>query len=151
MPRFDQAYITHIVEKLGTLGLDAKPLWGTMNRAQVLGHLNATVCYTLGQGKEMPFKGNWKSRRVFKPLILNGIVAIPKGVKIPRPPGVGKEQMFPDATLEQLQASLEVALQQFRSGAVQPRMHPFFGMLTGREWARFHVAHFTHHMKQFGV
>ncbi|WP_223267225.1 DUF1569 domain-containing protein [Polaribacter sp. IC073] len=34
---------------------------------------------------------------------------------------------------------------------VQSENHPFFGELDFEYWQKFHVKHFTHHFKQFGL
>ena len=149
MPVLDKALAERIVTQLGGVAEDQKPLWGTMTPAQVRGHLMMVVRYTLGEGPEIPFKGNWKTKNIFKHLILNGIVEIPHNIKLPRQKD-GQPAPVPEATLEELEEALTRYMEAHSTQADLPtRTHPFFGPLTPREWLRFHVAHFRHHLKQF--
>jgi oxepin-CoA hydrolase/3-oxo-5,6-dehydrosuberyl-CoA semialdehyde dehydrogenase len=151
MPRLDQDFAKRAIDSVGSIAPDAKPLWGKMNRAQLYGHLHLAVGYSLGHGPDMPFKGNWKSKMIFRPLILSGLVSIPKGVKLPAPKGMKTPPPPAEATLEEMTATINAFVAAAKSGSVSRRMHPFFGELSGPEWQQFHAAHFKHHMKQFGV
>ncbi|MBI1317702.1 MAG: DUF1569 domain-containing protein [Candidatus Hydrogenedens sp.] len=151
MPRLDQTLADRAIAGLESLPEDVKPLWGKMNRAQLYGHLNVTLLYCMGKGPDMPFKGNWKSRMLFRPLILSGMVSIPKGVKLPAPKGMKTPPPPPEATMEELAGTIRAFVAASKTGDLQRRMHPFFGELSGPEWQQFHAAHFKHHLKQFGV
>lgn len=149
--RFDQAYADWMLGRLAELPADAQPRWGKMNVAQLIGHLNMVLRYSMGDGPEMPFKGNWKSRVLFRPLILNQIVQIPKGVKIPRPPGA-KEAPVYEADLDTLRETAGRYLARVAAGDLPAtRTHPFFGGLSPEAWRKFHAAHCGHHLRQFGV
>lgn len=150
MPKLDAALAEKIVSRMSTLSEDTRPQWGKMTPAQMRGHLRMVVEYTMGNGKEIPFKGNWKSRMIFRPLILNGIVPIPHNIKVPRQKD-GSEVPTPDATVEELQSTLKRYVEAVAAGKLSPRTHPFFGLLSAAEWQKFHAAHFKHHMTQFGV
>lgn len=150
--RFDRAYADWMLERLAGLAPDAAPLWGTMRGSQCVGHLNQVLRYSLGDGPDMPFKGNWKSRVVFRPLIVNQFVQIPKGIRMPRPVGAKQAPVIPDLEVETLRETVERYLAAVSSGALPAtRMHPFFGPLDGGTWQKFHVAHCGHHLRQFGV
>ncbi len=150
MPKLDAAMVQKIYSDLSKLSEDTKPQWGKMNVAQMRGHMMMAVQYSLGVGNEMPFKGNWKSRNIFKPLILSGLVAIPKGVKLPKQKD-GTDAPMPLTSLEELKATLDEFVAKASAGQSPTRMHPFFGPLAPGEWQKFHVAHFKHHLTQFGV
>ena len=151
MPKLDSALAARIIPALQGISADATPLWGKMNRPQMYGHVRATLRYPMGQGPDMPFKGNWKSRWIFRHMILGGIVEIPKGIKLPAPKGAAEPPAPPEATFDELRETIEEFVAKGEAGELQHRMHPFFGMLNNSDWQRFHVAHTKHHMKQFGV
>lgn len=148
MPALNQSISNRILEQLKKLAPQTKPLWGTMTPAQMIGHLNTGVKYTMGEGSEMPFKGNWKTRYIFKHILLHGIKEIPHNIKLPKAKS-GKDVTKSEATTDELTATLEKYLSELDGGDLPTRTHPFFGPLTAKEWQKFHHAHFMHHMKQF--
>ncbi len=151
MERFDDTFAKTVVTRFGELAEDATPQWGTMSKAHVIGHLEKVLCYTLGQGPEMPFRGNFMTRNVFRHLVLFGLREIPHNIRVPRPEGVTKEQFFPSATIEELATTIDTYLAAIPTGTLATRIHPFFGPLNTRAWQRFHRLHFIHHMKQFDL
>lgn len=153
MPEFDHAFMEQTLDRLRRLSPDAKPLWGQMNQSQLVGHLNIVLKHTMGDsGVQIPFKGNFVSKNFFKHLILHDIIPIPKGIKVPRPVGMKEMPPPPEATLEELRATMQEYLDRKEQKKLPAEsMHPFFGPLTPKQWARFHRAHFKHHLKQFGV
>jgi len=151
MPRLDKDLAPKFIAAFESIPEDAQPLWGEMNRPQLYGHINTVMRYCEGQGPDMPFRGNWKSRWIFRPLILSGLVKIPKGVKLPRPKGMKEMPPPPEATMEELRDSILRFVQAAEQGEIPPRMHPFFGLLSGPEWQQFQAAHTKHHLRQFGV
>lgn len=151
MKKFDQAFGNIVKERMAALPEDAKPQWGSMSRDQLFGHLNKTLLYTFGEGPEMPFRGTLKTRLLFRYVILFGIKEIPHNVKLPRPDGVSEEQLFPKATFGDLKETIDRYVESTTQAALSTRMHPFFGPFSPSNWQRFHLLHFTHHMKQFGI
>lgn len=151
MAGLNRVMAEQIVRKLEALPPDRVPAWGTMSVPQVLGHLRAVLMYTMGHFPDMPNKGNWKSRILFKPLIISGIKAIPRGIRMPRPKGVKEMPPPPEASPGELLETLHEYLERYERGELSGRMHPFFGVLSAKQWNKFHVAHFRHHMTQFGV
>jgi hydroxymethylglutaryl-CoA reductase len=151
MAIFDQTFAEKVKERVATLDEDVQPVWGTMDRGKLFGHLNKTVQYTIGGGPEIPFKGNFKTKHIFRHVVLFGFKEIPRGIRLPRPEGVPEEQLFPVSDLQELTDSIDQYLEAVKKGGLPTRMHPFFGPLSPKGWQRFHVAHFTHHLKQFGI
>lgn len=151
MKTFDRAFCEELFSRLESLPEDAKPKWGTMNRGQLIAHFANTLRYTLGEGPELPFKGNLMSRTVFKFLILNGFRKIPHNIRLPRPAEVPKEQWFQEGPLEALREAIDAYLVAEAEGKLATRIHPFFGPLTAKEWRKLHRQHFVHHMKQFDI
>ena len=152
MPRrMTRQYADETIQRLTTLPPDVTPQWGTSTLPQIIGHLTDTVRYTMGAGPDLPFKGNWKTRALFRPLIINQIVAIPRNVRIPRPDGKKGTITFRDGDIASLRASLDEYLARVEAGDLPSRMHPYFGLLPPASWRKFHIAHFTHHLRQFGA
>ena len=151
MPALDAPMADKILAQLATLPADVTPAWGKMNRAQLYGHLNAVIAYSTGKGPEMPFRGNFKTRNIFRPLAVNGWVRLPRNVRLPRPAGAKETPPPPEATLEEFEATLRNYVARLHDGDLPSRTHPFFGVLNPAEWSRFHWNHFRHHMEQFGV
>lgn len=150
MQSLDRRLATEFAEKLARIPEDQKPLWGKMNRAQLYGHLEMVLRYTMGEGQPLPYRGKWIYRHVFRHLVVNGILEFPHNVRLPRPKGE-KEPVPPVATLEDLKQTLNAYVSAAEGGTLPARQHPFFGELSGRAWQKFHVGHFKHHLKQFGV
>ena len=151
MKKIDRKIAAKIIERFGTLPQDVKPGWGKMNRDQLFGHLALVMRHMLGQTPPLPFKGNWVTQNVFRHLVVNGIVEIPHNVRLPRPKGADKNIEPPTCALEDLERALNEYLDGIENGSLPQAMHPFFGNLTVDEWRRFNIAHFKHHLKQFGV
>lgn len=103
----------------------------------------------MGEYPPLPSRANWRSRWVFRPLILHGLVAIPRNVRLPRQHGTASS--MPEGSLDALCRALDEYLDRREAGALPAVVHPFFGMLSARAWVRFHVRHFEHHLNQFGV
>lgn len=151
MRKLDRTTAKAILAKLDRIPTDAKPRWGKMNRAQLYGHLALVMRHMLGQTPEMPFKGNWVTRNIFRHLVVNGIVEIPHNVRLPRPKGAPKDLETPTCELVDVERALNEYLDALDQNSIPPAQHPFFGVLTHNEWRKFHIAHFKHHCKQFGV
>lgn len=151
MQIFDDAFSREVTTRIGSLPEDVTPHWGKMNRGQLIGHLNSVVQYTTGAGPELPFKGNAKTRYIFRYIVMWGLKEIPHNVPVPRIKGVSKEQLFVELPLETLETSMAAYLARAAQGDLPARTHPYFGTLSGAQWQRFHRLHFIHHLKQFGV
>lgn len=146
---FDHDFVNETIARLNRIKPDARPLWGNMTRDLMIGHLIRSVKTSMGRGPTYPFVGNWFTRRVVAPLILHGLLPIPKNVK-------GVEPLVPHqgpltGDTEALHAVLETYLDLVQSGAISPPQHPVFGDIGVDGWAKLHVLHFEHHLKQFGV
>jgi len=150
MARLAESTLGGFLERFQKIAPDAKPIWGTMTPAQMIGHLNGAVRYSMGYGPDIPFKGNWKTKYIFAPLILNGIKQIPRNIKVPRPKGT-KSFDPPTADLATLEASLGELLGKMDDGSFDPPYHPFFGTIGPNSWMKFHGVHLDHHLRQFGA
>lgn len=149
MRAFDHDFVNELMTKLGRLKPDSKPRWGGMTSGQLITHLVTTVRYSMGQGGDIPFAGNWFTVHVIGPLVIHGLVPIPKNVKAPA--GLLQPSEPIQTDLETLHAVLERYLNLVQSGELTPKPHPIFGDIGIDGWAKMHVRHFNHHLKQFGL
>ncbi len=151
MKTFDRPFCEALLSRVESLPEDVQPQWGTLNRGQLIAHFAHTLGYTLGEGPELPFRGNFMSKTVIKYLILNGIKEIPQNIRLPRPKEVPKEQWFQEGPMETLREAVDAYFAAEASGKLVTRIHPFFGPLRPEEWCKLHYRHFVHHLKQFGI
>ena len=147
MRPFDQSYVDDIVRRLGSLPADAKPAWGRMTPRQLYAHLTTAVRYALGKEPETPNEGGFFGRWIAGPLILNGIIKIPKNQKAPKM----YDRQPPEADIESLRAELQEVLDRINAGTLRPIPHPFFGDFGVSGWTKLSVIHAEHHARQFGV
>lgn len=149
MRAFDHDYVNELITRLGRIDPESTPRRGTMSRDKMIAHLCATVRFAKGKGPPLPYVGNWFSCRVLGPLVLNGILKLPTNVGIPQP--AGEPAAAPHGDIEALHAELEDYLNLVQAGALSPPPHPLFGDIGIDGWARLHVLHFEHHLRQFGA
>ena len=146
---FDHDYLTDVIKRLEQVKSDARPLWGSLTPARMIAHLIDAVRYSMGKAGDMPDKSTWFSRRVACPLVLRGIVKIPRNVKAATPSGPVTPPGHAD--VETLHAVLEDYLGLVQAGEFDPKPHPYFGQVGIDGWDRLHVLHFEHHLRQFNV
>jgi len=150
MVSFDHDYVAEVIGRLGKLEPDATPAWGRLTADGMIAHLADAVRYSMGKGAQVKRLDNWFLRGIVAPLILNGLVRIPKNVKGPDFRHPDRAAGPPD-DLDTLHAVLEEYLGLIQAGELQCEPHPAFGDLGIDGWAKMHMRHFEHHMRQFGV
>lgn len=149
MPVLSESNLQFYLDRFAKVAPDAKPLWGKMSGAQMLGHVNMTLLYTLGETPLLAFRGNFKTQYIYAPLLLNGILKFPKNVPLPRAKNAPPPN-FPEGDLDTLKATVDRVLAEVRAGTFAPPHHPYFGNIGPKRWMKFHAAHFDHHLRQFG-
>ena len=152
MPRtLDHDYINELIERLSSIPEDAKPAWGSMTPPQLMGHLAAVVRLSMGRGPELKSVATFMSRNIMRPLVLSGIVPIPKNLPLPKP--VNPDEVFgmEEGDIESFHALLMDYLAKVETGDITPPEHAALGNIGIDGWAKLHVAHFEYHCKQFGV
>lgn len=89
--------------------------------------------------------------RLVRPLLYSGLLPKPKG-NVAAP---GEYVVESDADFEHERDALLAAIERFLAYAEEKptdkTRHPFFGLLTMRQWRRGHALHLDHHLEQFGV
>lgn len=148
MPQFDHSFVDEVVARLRGLHPDARPRWGTFTAPGMIDHLCRTVRYGLGRSGRVEDQSNWFTRRLLKPLVVRGLVPIPRNVKAP---DSFLEGPVPEGDVETLHALLEEYLAKVQAGDLEPPDHPVFGAMTVDDWARLNVLHIEHHLRQFAV
>lgn len=151
MHHLDSAYIAEIVSRLETIPDDAQPKWGQLRKDTLICHLIWTMRHAMGRSKQVPYIGNFITTRLVAPLILNGIIPIPKNLKMPRHVQNSGATMQEPGDLETLHALLEEYVLLVQADELKPAQHPAFGNIGVDGWDKLHVRHFEHHFKQFGV
>lgn len=147
MRAFDHDYVEELMDRLAAIAPDARPGWGSMTPPQLLAHLTGSVRFTLGKERRVRTRDTWFLRNVVAPLVLHGVLPVPRNRTAP----FADPQRGPGADLETLHAVLEEYLHAVESGDIDCPPHPYFGDIGIDGWARFHVVHFEHHLRQFGA
>lgn len=146
MAPFDLDYAEDLLARLGRIPPGARPAWGSITPSGLVAHFGDILRYSMGRNGAVPAGGNWFTRHVAAPLILAGLLPLPRNVQAPSLGGG-----HPPSDLEQVAALLEEYLGLVQAGELEPPPHPFFGDIGVDGWARLHVIHFEHHLRQFGV
>ena len=146
---FKPSTIEENKSRLEALTNKVQPLWGKMNVAQMLAHLNIT--YDIAQGK-LKVKMNPIMGFILKTFIKKSIVGnkpYPKNSRTAPYFLVVDEKVFEDEKNKLLQ-NMEWA---FEKGEAYFEGRPTgsFGKLTANEWSNLFQKHLDHHFKQFGV
>lgn len=145
--KFTETYAIQALDRLAALPEDRVPRWGVLRKATLVEHLIWSVCGSLGEVDALVYRGNLLTRHVVRPVILYGLLPMPRNVQL-LGPGV---PMGMPGGLEDLRA----AIARFHAAVKVPDFtfapHPVFGALGARGWDRMHYRHFQHHLKQFGA
>ncbi|CAL2102702.1 Hydroxymethylglutaryl-CoA reductase [Tenacibaculum sp. 190130A14a] len=138
-------------KKLMSLQADEHPLFGKMNGQQMIEHLGFLLKISNGKVVLEEFVSEEKSTRR-KPF-LDTENEIQVGFKAP----MLSEEPYP-VKFDTIQESINDLFSQidrfesfFKENPNKAIVHPFFGELDYEYWKKFHVKHFTHHFKQFGL
>ncbi|OSY87478.1 hydroxymethylglutaryl-CoA reductase [Tenacibaculum holothuriorum] len=138
-------------EKLTKLNADSKPLFGKMNGQQMIEHLGFLLRISNGRIDTGIFVSDEKSARRKPFLDTDG--EIQAGFKAP----MLSEEPYPakyssiEESINDLFTQIDTFETYFKENPNNSITHPFFGELDYEYWKKFHVKHFTHHFKQFGL
>jgi hypothetical protein len=143
---FDTAVKQDIIARINKLTPESKPLWGKMNVAQMLAHLQVPIGVAEGTQKlKRTFFG-----RIVGPMV-KSILYNDKPFKrsLPTDPSfvmTGNEKDF-----ETEKQKLLVIVSNFSEASIVNETHTFFGKLTKEQWSKGTWKHLDHHLQQFGV
>ena len=135
--------------KLSKLKSDTKPLFGKMNGQQMIEHLSFLLQISNGKVNADYFVSDEKSARR-KPF-LNTAGELQVGFKAPMLSEEPNKVKFANVgeAMNDLFNQIDDFYTHFKTATSEN--HPFFGELDYEYWQKFHVKHFTHHFKQFGL
>ncbi|MFM2339133.1 MAG: hypothetical protein RL115_2326 [Bacteroidota bacterium] len=135
-----------IVKRINLLKPASKALWGKMDVAQMLAHLQFPIL--TAYGKHIP-KGSFMLRLIgplFKSMLWNNK---PWKESLPTDPTFITTGTTPD--FEKQKSTLLDLLLQFSPEALVAERHPIFGKFTKDNWSMATWKHIDHHLRQFGV
>ncbi|MBC7864679.1 MAG: DUF1569 domain-containing protein [Bacteroidia bacterium] len=143
---FNKTDYEEIVARANKLTAEIKPLWGTMNAAQMMAH--CAIAAGMSTGIEKIKDGsNFLKRFFFKNLVV-GKKPFKKGLP------TGKELLMTDQKeFENEKQRFLIALEAAHKNGVNGKWeaHSLVGELTGEEWGWLIYKHSNHHLEQFGV
>jgi hypothetical protein len=141
--------IHEILERINKLSKDRKPLWGTMNSAQMLGHCSVGLKVSLGKIKPTSNIFMITIGKILKRKILNAD-------EFRKNTPTAKEYIMPvDTDFESDKSQLIELVNYYASESakneINGQKHPFLGKLTPEEWGNLMYKHLDHHLRQFGL
>jgi hypothetical protein len=144
---FDKTQVDEMKTRVENLTPGSVAKWGKFTVHQMLCHLLDQMSYALGMKEEVTelIKGPPMFLRSFIRLY----VPMPKG-KVSTSPVMLETQ---PGEWEKDKAQVIRLMEGFLENREKEEwpIHPFFGRLTGRDWARLVRRHNDHHLSQFGV
>ena len=151
MPRLsDPGYIDKVMRRLESIPPDAVPAWGELRTNTLFEHLIWAARASLGQTEqEVPRLDNFVTRRIVAPLVMRGIIKVPKNVKMPR--RVGPVSLRCPGGLPEVRKALQDYVDALEQPGFRPAPHPAFGDIGPDGWDQIHYRHLEHHLLQFGV
>jgi hypothetical protein len=147
MRAFDQRFIDDTLVACRRLSPNTVPQWGKMTAPEMFAHIMTSLRYSLGKERLIDNEGGLFGRFIAAPLILRGILKLPKNQPAPAMYAAAP----PSATLEELEVELKSFLTFYNTPGFFPPPHPYFGDIQKEGWARLHIVHLDHHLRQFGV
>jgi len=152
MPRIsDPGRIDEFIVRLESIPDDARPKWGTLDKAGVIEHLIFAVRGPMGQtDRKIPPMGNFLLRNIVGPLLINGLLPMPKNIPLKDTDGGAFNSREP-GDLNDLRATLEDFCARRKEPGFAFAEHPAFGAIGPDGWDKLHYQHFNHHCRQFGV
>ena len=143
---FDPVVKQEIIDRINKLTPESKQLWGKMNVAQMLCHVQQPM--GIAYGTYHP-KGSFLLRLIgplFKSKLWD---ETPYKQGLPTDPTfimTGQEKVF-----EQEKEAVLQMIGRFTEANIAGERHPVFGNLSKENWSKATWKHLDHHLKQFGV
>jgi len=135
-----------IIERINKLNSQSPALWGKMNVAQMLAHLQMPLGVALGTHKLKRTLIGRIFGPIVKPMLYN---AKPTKKNLPTDKTfimTGSEREF-----EMEKSKLINMIDNFSESNMVNEPHPFFGKLNKEQWSKGMWKHIDHHLQQFGV
>jgi hypothetical protein len=145
---FNEADRNEILQRIEKLTPESKPLWGTMNVAQMMAHCANAAKMPTGEiaTKRVGFPINLLGKLVKSKVLAEGPLRknshTAAEIKVTDPKEFDTEKTNFIRAVKKLSAENAVE---------KNAVHPFFGSMTPEEWGRINYKHADHHLSQFGV
>lgn len=142
---FEPSVKKEIIDRINTLTLETKGLWGKMKVAQMLAHCQKPLGVAVGEHK---LEGNLFFRLMgplFKKQLYNDQ---------PFKHDLPTDKTFIIADQKDFEKEKQHLIQMIQSISetnMSDEPHPFFGKLTKDQWSKGTWKHLDHHLQQFGV
>ncbi len=145
---FDQNNSKEIICRINNLKPDSEALWGRMNVAQMLTHVQTPLMVLFGEMKlkrgliGMLFGSIAKKQLTGEKPFKQNLPTAPKFV-------VSDSRNF-----EEEKKKIINMIERFTSlgeKSIANKNHPFFGNMTTEEWDNLQWKHLDHHLRQFGA
>jgi hypothetical protein len=146
---YNKEDVAQFEQRIHSLTPQTKPIWGTMNAAQMLAHCNVAFV--------MAFENTYSElsafKRFFLRLLIKDLVVNEKPYRKGSP--TAKEFLVPaqqdfEAEKQKLIAYLHKTLE-LGASYFEGKSSRSFGPLTAKEWNIMFAKHLDHHLNQFGV
>ena len=144
---FDPTVKQEIIDRINKLNPESKALWGKMNVAQMLAHLQVPIGVAAGTHQvKRTFMGRLLGPMV-KPIIYN---KKPFKRNLPTDPSFVMIKAT-DKEFEKEKQKLLDVVNNFSERTIVNEVHPFFGKMSKEQWSKGTWKHLDHHLQQFGV
>ena len=144
---FDPAEAAALKQRIETLLPTSQALWGKMNVAQMLSHLQAPIEVALGEKKLKKSLAGWLFGRMARKTLLN---EKPFGKSLPTDSSYIRKGTHDFNTEQQRLLVLITKLVVAGKDGLTRDPHPFFGKMTPEQWSWSLHKHIDHHLRQFG-
>ncbi|MBE7173511.1 MAG: DUF1569 domain-containing protein [Williamsia sp.] len=143
----DKQDASQLMSRIDKLQADSRPLWGKMDVFQMVEHCQKPLDVYFGTIQLKRGLIGWLFGGMAKRKFLSD-APFPRNL-----PTVKEFRITLRGDLQKESNKLKEMIQQFSrtARATEVRTHPFFGKLTGIEWAALLYKHTDHHLQQFGV
>lgn len=140
--------LQEIVNRIEKLSPQSQPLWGKMNVAQMLCHLQKPLEVPLGR-HDLPKSFMMK---LIGPMIRKQLLADKPISK--NSPTASTLRITDERDFNKEKQALIGVLKDYTSAAQSgklPAKHPYWGKLSSADWDKMQWKHLDHHLGQFGV
>lgn len=145
---FDPSAAADIFSRFEKLQSDSKALWGKMNAAQMLAHIQVPTQVALGDRKLKQSLPGLLFGRIAKKKLLSD-KPFPTG--LPTDASFLMRGEYDFQTEKQKALALLKRLSVGGEAGLTKNTHPFFGKMTADEWGILTWKHLDHHLRQFGI
>ena len=146
---FERENVDNFIIRLNNLDVAAQPLWGKMDAAQMLAHLNVSYSQLKNQEK---VNYSWLTKLMFKTFV--------KGIVVGEKPYKKNARTAPSFVIADekdfLKEKQEFVLNITEVLSQGPTYYEgkestSFGKLSAKEWNNLFSKHIEHHFMQFGI